>query len=197
MAIPAQDYPGAFVFYKMDKAGILQGLPETHDQSNEWELVAIDDGARRDAFEAKYGFPAVLRFKHVHLAFARLLAKIGYCQTLTLLDPGDFDALALPYIMGTKSNVSYIVGGSLKDQMPEPQNGFRLSTLCVGDWSRMFLIAEIRLYANTHAPAYHVVAGQVLGKVEIKRVIEKVAAKGGGIESMLPDGHHFEPAPKL
>ena len=43
LAIPAEEYPAGFVFYKMCKAGILQGLPADADVSGTWKLVVIDD----------------------------------------------------------------------------------------------------------------------------------------------------------
>ena len=36
------------------------------------------------------------------------------------------------------------------------------------------LAAIIRLYANTHAPAYHVVVGDVLGSKNVAKVIRKL-----------------------
>jgi HNH endonuclease len=54
LSIPAQEYPAGLVFYKMGKAGLLRGLPETVDISNAWQLVVVDDDKRRNAFLDKY-----------------------------------------------------------------------------------------------------------------------------------------------
>lgn len=170
--IPAGEYPAGFVFYKMGTCGFLQGLPETADISGSWQMVVIDDDARRNAFFKKYRRQAVLRFRHVPDAFGRLLAKIAYCQVLTALDPGDFRPLVLPYITGEKKNVSYLVGS--KDGIPEPDNGYRLTTLYSDHADKMILMVEVRLYANTHAPTYQVVVGEVLGAEDVQRVRDKL-----------------------
>jgi hypothetical protein len=172
--IEATEYPGGFVFYKMGTCGYLRGLPETTDTSDSWQLVMIDDDARRNAFIKKYGRNPVLSFRHVPDAFGRLLAKIGYCQVLTAVDPGDFRPLVLPYIKGEKKNVSYIVGS--KDAMPEPATGYRLTTLYSEHEDKLILMAEVRLYSNTHAPAYHVVVGDVSGTQEQAHVKTKLAS---------------------
>lgn len=198
LLVPAGEYPAGFVFYKMDRAGILRGMSEDKDLSKYWQVIVLDDDKRRKAFIEKYpAHKPVLKFRHVPDAFGRLLAKIGYGQTLTLLDPGDFRPLCLPYITGEKRNVSYVVGGTLADQLPEPDNGYRLSTLVIGDLSKMFVVAEVRLYANTHAPAYHVVAGDVLGPVEVDRILKKLAANGGGIKPVMGPTKHWESTSRL
>ena len=123
-------------------------------------MVVIDDSKRRDNFIEKHG-PPEFTFRHVPEAFGRLLAKIAYCQVLTALDPGDFRPLVLPYITGAKRNLSYIVGS--KDGAPEPGDGYRLTTLVGEQAGGIILMAEVRLYANTHAPTYEVLVGDVSG----------------------------------
>jgi len=132
-------------------------------------MVIVDDDGRRDTYTKKYGLQPTLRFRHVPDDFARTLAKIAYCQALTALNPGDFDPLVLPYIMGTKKNLSYIVGS--QDGAPEANNGYRLTTGYAQLPDRLILAVEIRLYANTHAPTYQVILGTVMGQSEIARVI--------------------------
>lgn len=144
--IPASEYPGGFLFYKMAPCGFLQGLPDSEDLSAKWEMVIVDDEPRRKAFFEKYGFHAVLKFKHVPEDFGRLLAKIAHCQVLTALDPPDFRAVALPYVLGSKRNCSYIVGGT--PGAPEPNNGYRLTTHYSTQTDRIILMVEIRLWAT-------------------------------------------------
>ena len=174
LTVPASEYPGGLVFYKMCKAGLLQGLPESVDLSGIWQFVVIDDDNRRRTFLEKHPGKLVLRFRHVPDAFGRLLAKIAHGQILTALDPADFRPICLPYIIGQKSNLSYVVGGSLDDQQPEPENGYSLSTAGFGSSDRLMLVALVRLYANTHAPAYHVVVGDVAGAENVSRVMRKL-----------------------
>jgi hypothetical protein len=79
---------------------------------------------------------------------------------------------ALAAIMGAKKNVSYIVGG--KDGVPEPDNGYRLTNGYGEHAGRLVIMTEIRLYANTHAPTYHVVVGTVAGQEAIARAKRKL-----------------------
>ena len=176
--VPSSEYPGALIFYKMRRAGLLEGLPETVDISNRWQLVAITDDKRTKDFEAKYPGKLTVRFRNFPFEFGQLLAKIGYGQVLTTLDPGDFRRVCLPYIMGTRKNVSYIVGGSFEDVKPEPDHGYNLSTVGFGNHQSIMLVALIRLYANTHSPQYHVVVGDVVGAEKVSRVAAKLAASG-------------------
>jgi len=164
MTVPAGEYPAGFVFYKMGKAGLLQGLPEHVDVSSLWQFVVIDDEGRRNNFHSKHPGKLLIQFRHVPDDFARLIAKIGYGQVLTRLDLGDFHPICVPYILGQKRNLSYIVGGTLDDQVPEPENGYSLSTVAFGTSNRLMIAAVVRLYANTHAPAYHALIGDVTGR---------------------------------
>jgi HNH endonuclease len=98
LTVPASEYPGGLVFYKMNQAGLLQGLPESLDISGLWQLVVIHDEERQRKFLQKHPGKLTLKFRHVPEAFGQLIAKIGYCQILTHLDLGDFRPICLPYI---------------------------------------------------------------------------------------------------
>jgi hypothetical protein len=162
------------IFYKMNRAGLLQGLPDWADVSQNWILIAVTDIKKADDFEKQHGMKLTVKFRHVPDSFARMLAKIGYGQLLTSLDPGDFRPLCLPYIMGDKTNPSFIVGGSPELPEPIPDVGYSMSTAGYGDTERLLLIAEIRLFANMSTPAYHVVVGDVLGADQISSVLKKL-----------------------
>ncbi|QIE23574.1 hypothetical protein SBC1_14610 [Caballeronia sp. SBC1] len=109
--VPFSDYPAAMIFYKMQPAGILVGLPSSVNQAGRWELISIADKAKLNQFKLEYGVDPIARFKHVPDSFARLLIKIAYGQVLCSLDPADFNAICLPYILEEGRNYSYIVGG--------------------------------------------------------------------------------------
>lgn len=141
----------------------------------------------------KYPDNLTVRFRHVPDAFGRVLAKIGYGQIMTALDPGDFRPICLPYITGTMSNLSYVVGGSLEDQQPEPENGYSLSTVVFGGPNRMMLIALVRLYANTHAPAYHVVVGDVQGLTRVEVALRKLGVDHAMVTRASALRAHWEP----
>ena len=198
VAIPAAEFPAGFVFYKMCQAGLLQGLPENVDISKKWQLVVIDDDKRRKDFLAKYPKRKLtLSFRHVPYDFGRLLAKIGYGQVLTQLDPGDFRPICIPYILGQKDNVSYVVGGTFEEQAPERDNGYSLRTVGFGNSDRIILVALIRLLSNTWTPAYHVVVGDVVGHERVERIMEKLGSIVSKVDSMQTGArrsqHHWMP----
>lgn len=165
----------------MNQAGFLAGLPENVDISGAWQFSAVMDDAKAKDFERNFGIPLTARFRHVPESFGRLLAKIGYGQILSALNPGEFRPLCLPYILGKKRNISHIVGGSFEIPQPTEGIGYVLRTLALGDVSRIILLAEIRLYANLHSPIYHVVVGDVVGEDRVSLAWDKLE----GIETFL------------
>lgn len=174
-AIPACEYPAGFVFYKMCQAGLLQGFPEHIDVSGSWQLAVIDDDARRKNFQGKYPNSELrIQFRHVPQYFGRLIAKVGYGHILTQIEPEDFKPICLPYILGQRRNVSYVVGGTFDKQAPEADNGYVLETAGFGSTERLMLVALVRLLANTWSPAYHVVVGEVVGSQRVELVLRKI-----------------------
>lgn len=171
--VPYAEYPAAMTFYKMGSAGLLEGMPDSVDMSRQWQLVAITDTAKAKAFEETFGIALTTKFRHVPESFARLLAKIGYCHFLCVLEPGDFRPICLPYIMGHRKNPSYVVGGALDIAEPEA-TGYKLSTLGFGNEERIMLLAEIRLFANAATPTYHAVVGDVSGAANVAAVLKKI-----------------------
>ena len=168
----------------MDKPGYMQGLKPTDDISPNWKLIVVDDPNRRAAYFSKYGEYPAIKFKHVPVDFGRMIAKIGYGQILTIFEPSEFSHICLPYILGQKSNISFIVGCGDEDVKPVPDTGYSLDTRFIANksWDRMLLIATVRLYANTHSPEYSVVVGELIGKKSIEKAIERF----GGIEETTP-----------
>lgn len=190
ISIPFNEYPAGMVFYLMHPAGALIGAHPNHDQSKIWQFRVVADEERIRAFEAKYPGRLVTRFKHVPDDFARLIAKIGYGQILCSLDPSDFDPICVPYILGTKGNPSYIVGGRWSIPPPVPSIGYELSSNCVGTPEALMLVAEIRLFANCHTPVYHAVVGTVSGAERVDRVINKLAAR---VTLTFPNASAYRP----
>lgn len=172
--VPYSEYPAAMVFYKMNRAGLLEGLPNSLDVSKAWQFSVIHDDTKAIQFKEKFGAKPTSRFRHVPDSFARLLAKIGYCNLLCTLDPDDFNPICLPYILGEKGNPSYVVGGTFELAAPVHDKGYILSTAGFTDGERLMLVAEIRLYANLHTPTYHVVLGDVIGRPKIAAVLAKI-----------------------
>ena len=176
--VPYADYPAPIIFYTMNRAGILEGLPDTFDISNMWQFSAITDQIRAKDFENKFGIPLIARFRHVPESFGRLLAKIGYGQVLSQLDLDDFQPICLPYILGDRKNLSYIVGSRMQPAGPDPDLGvgYVLRTVGFGDANRLMLVEEVRLYANAQTPIYHVVVGGVVGRERVAVAREKIGS---------------------
>ncbi|MFN4230741.1 hypothetical protein [Parvibaculum sp.] len=164
-------------FYFMDKAVALRGLPEDIDLSSKWKIKAIMDHARTKAFEEKFPGKLTATIVSMPQSFARMIAKIGYGHTLTLLDIGDFQPICMPYILGKKTNLSFIVGGEGEHSRPVENLGYRLGSSFFGDRNHMVVMADIRLLANNATPTYHVVVGLVSGSERIGEVIRKVSNK--------------------
>ena len=175
--VPYSEYPAAMVFYKMHRAGLLESMPDTVDLSSIWEFSVVHDDLKAKEFERRFGIKLTSKFRHVPDSFARLLAKIAYCHTLCALDPEDFRPICLPYILGEKTDPSYVVGGTFDIAAPESELGYILNTVGFGDANRLMLLAEIRLFSNLHTPTYHVVVGDIIGTENIATAIKKL----GGI----------------
>ena len=163
--VPYSEYAPGMVFYKMTQAGILAGAPEDLDTSTGWVLVAVADVAKTKAFEKKFGIPLSFSFRHVPGSFAKLLAKIGYCHILTELELSDFESLCLPYILGQKSNLSYIVGGEFEIPPPDAGFGYVLHTRLEGQMEKMKVIADIRLFAHADTPHITLWWAKSLGEI--------------------------------
>ena len=109
-------------------------------------------------------------------SFGRLIAKIAYGQLLTSLDPADFRAICLPYILGEDDNISFIVGGRFSITPPEKALGYVLTTAGFGSAEQLMLVSEVRLIANASTPTYHAVVGDVTGRERVAAVIYKLQA---------------------
>jgi hypothetical protein len=177
LTVLAQHYPAPMIFYYMPSAGILAGTDRLVDRSREWILKANMDDVRAKEFEKVHPGRLTFSFKNVPQSFGRMLAKIGHCQVMTVLDRGDFVPICLPYILGKKSNVSYVVGSSPTNSPPQPELGYSLRTIQVYTNDRMLLVVEIRLLANMDTPTYHVVVGEVIGSENMERINVKLNAE--------------------
>jgi hypothetical protein len=200
LKVPFSEYPAVMVFYLMDRAGILLGLPDTVDLSRRWKLVTITDEVKLTRFEKKYPGRLTAKFRHVPDSFARLIAKIGYGQTLCSLDPGDFRPICLPHILGTRKNPSFVVGGQINIAEPNPEMGYVLHSTGFGTLNRLMIISEVRLIANNHTPTYHVVVGDVTGQENVEMVIRKLGLSDVTMLSAVnpfpkksSEAHHWMP----
>lgn len=174
VAVSYSEYPASFVFYKMPAPGIMQGLTPESDITGTWQLVSISDEEKLKGFAEKHKTQVTMRFRHVPVSFGRMIAKIGYGHILTQLDLGDFEPIVLPYILGEKTNVSYVVGCTGETANPEDGIGYKLETLVAGLAERALIFAKVRLLANCHTPTYSVVVGSTTNVKNTQDVINKL-----------------------
>lgn len=181
LSVEPSVYPGLFYFYKMGFPGILTNTHENVDQSKKWEIIIIQDEERLKNYSKIFNRPATAYFKNVPESFAKLIAKIAYCNALSAVDQEDFIPLIVPYFMKSGANLSFLVGSHPELQEPNPCLGYSLRHGCVGSIEKMFLVEEVRLLANCHTPSYCVVVGYTTGLEKCQRLIDKLA-NGGSLE---------------
>ena len=176
--IPAGDYPAMILFYKMVPPGILQDLAPDADLVSRWSIYTLNDKKRRDSFVRKYPHLKAIDYaRNRPYDFGRLMAKIAYGYVVTKIDIGDIDPICLPYILGQKTNITYIVGDDEDDtyRVGLPYVSHQLSI--EGDYDptleRLLVIANVRLFSDADVPTYKVVVGQVCGHTKANRVIKK------------------------
>ena len=175
LTIPVAEYPARFVFYKICPARFVLGLAADVDVWGAWKPVVMDDDKRRHQLLDKHSARELaLRCRHVPHEFGRLLDRVGYGHMLTALDTGEFRPICVPYILGHKTNVSYVVGGTFDGQTPAPNSGYTLATAAFDGADNLILVALLRLMANTHTPSYHVVVCEVAGAGHVQRIIQKL-----------------------
>lgn len=182
--ISAEEYPAAMVFYRMPTAGIINCVSPTTNQSKTWVLQAIIDPDRVNEFEKKYPGRLTVKFKNVPESFGRMIAKIAYCQIMTVLDPTDFKHICLPYILGKKSNISYVVGGRNSNDPVNLEIGYSMNIFQMSAPEKTYLGVEMRLLANNDTPSYHVIVGEVTGKENMDRIDTKICGQSPVIKTI-------------
>lgn len=199
LTVSAEHYPAPMAFYRMSTAGILGGTDPTVDLSLKWTIEMIVDEARLKEFEGKHPGRLTSSFTNEPKSFARMLAKIGHSQAMTALDHGDFTPICLPYILGKKSNVSYVVGGGPTNDPPQPESGYSLRTVQISSNESTLIVVEVRLIANNDTPTYHVVVGKVHGIENMERINKKLSTiyppeKGTSFDlGNAPASYHWAP----
>lgn len=175
MDVPVSEHPAPLFMLKCSRAGILEGLPKSVDTSGGWKFVGIVDNEKMSEFQDKYGKEVTFEFRHVPDQFSRTLAKIGYSYAVANLGVEGFTALAPDFILGKDKNRSYLVGGDPEIPPPIPDAGHILQLALAGDENQVFVIVEIRLFASCPTPQYHVVVGEIAGKSNISKTIDRLS----------------------
>ncbi len=172
--VPNEWVPAILPFYEMPVAGILQNLDENYDSQSQWKLSILNDSDRQKMFEEKYGFKPIVGFRHQPQEFAQLILKIGYGQVLTQFNRREFEPICLPYILGQKTNVSWLIGSEVKKPEPCADFEYALKTKAVLTKNSLYLVADIKLWAHTGMPWYHAVVGRVSGMKGALKILQKI-----------------------
>jgi hypothetical protein len=96
-------------------------------------------------------------------AFARMLAKIGYCVAVAGIGAYPLSEVSvLPYILGTADDGSTWIGSadyrlSTEDQNPMHALGLVTLSGTVGENKETVVVAQVKLFANSGARGYEVV----------------------------------------
>ena len=99
-----------------------------------------------------------------HLSFARMLAKIGYCQAIAQFGLDAIqEAYVLPAILGERNDIGRWVGSTDTVLTPEIGVGHQIHA---EKWERVnhgnsqeLIIAYIHLFSHLHSPLYTVIVG--------------------------------------
>ena len=62
--VPYSEYPAAMIFYKMSRAGLLEGMPDSVDLSAACQFTAIHDDVKAKEFEKRFGVKLTSKFRH-------------------------------------------------------------------------------------------------------------------------------------
>ena len=163
-------------FIKMVPPGILQKMGPDTNLIDQWTVYTLNDDERRESFMRKYPHLKPIDYvRYLPYDFGRLIAKIAYGYAITKIDIGDIDAICVPYILGTKTNISYIVGDDTENsyaKFPHLNHQFSIEGDFNEETGRLLIIVKVRLFSNSNVPTYKVVVGQVCGHASATRFIK-------------------------
>jgi len=178
--VPFSEFPAPTYMLKCTEAGILNDISPNADMSFLWQIIMLTDNKNLDDFTTKYGTEVTYRFRHSPQQFAQTLAKIAHSYVMAYWGKFEFEKLALDLILGRSNNLSYVVGGSLEISPSIPGAGHLLDISVSTDFGMnvLLIIVNIRLFASSDTPNYHVVVGRVRDKNIIQEII-KICKDGG------------------
>ncbi|MFK5977715.1 MAG: hypothetical protein QM488_02365 [Rhizobiaceae bacterium] len=154
--VEPQNYPSILLLPKFGSPGILDG------KAPNGQIVVGAWSGRRESNHNHRGRYQPKPFKAD--TFTLMLAKIAHSfvyANIELIELQKYNQLLPDYILAKKPKLfGYLVGGSMKDTKPAPENILHEISL-----SRMtkngveFLLVNIQLFANWGAPQYYAVFG--------------------------------------
>ncbi len=172
--VPFSEFPAPTYMLKCTKAGILNNIHPSADTSFLWELIMVTNHTELDLFTKKYGTDVTFSFRHSPKEFAQTLAKIAHSYVMAYWGKFEFEKLALDLILGKSDNLSYVVGGNL-EILPAVSGAGHLLGIQVTTNSTIDLLlitVNIRLFASSETPNYHVVVGRTRDKNVIQEIIK-------------------------
>lgn len=147
--LPILEEPGFLTGYKLKEGMTVKGLETIQFGKNPY-LVAH-----------KLNASSIISTTDVDIwAFARLLAKIGYCMAVSSIGLIPREKVpVLPFIMGESKNAPMWIGSSiyqLSVESQKPMHAMGLVLLDIPNTSRKALVARIKLFAHSGATGYQV-----------------------------------------
>lgn len=175
-SVPVGEFPAPYFVYSFGQSGLLAGFPQDTDMSScFWSMRTIHSIPETDAFKEQYNWDGRYTHKFEPYPFMRTLAKIGYSFAVALLGLSSFRRLVVSAMMRKEENISHFVG--MNEHWPQSDAEqlhhlqFRFQK---GPFLQTLIVVEVRLFACTGTPVYHVVVGEFESDSQKDLAMEKI-----------------------
>lgn len=160
--LPLEEVPGALAIPSFYEAGLFSGGPIIDSKIRcDYQLLVVAPARANPVNSARIG----VAVKADATSFARMLAKIGLGLAVAKYGIGGFRPLVRDLILSKPEESGYWVGGFAGQQIGLPKTAnlheVRLTTHEAAA-GVVFIVAEIRLFAEFGGPTNYVVVGQPL-----------------------------------
>ena len=157
--------------FDLPVAGFLQGVPPNAS----WEgmtLATISLGARSDyAWNNAQGISHTFTTEFRPAAHARLLAKIAHCLCIQEFGADGFEHWLPPYILGERSELAYLIGGSDRSHDADTNSFYSLQWEIAEHYDGYYVVlVNIRLFSQFGGPWATVVAGKARQNLVRERI---------------------------
>jgi hypothetical protein len=151
--LEADEYPPIFTMLRFEPAGKLVGIDRRNGnpEIRLWMLnIGKPNGKPRSNITVRHAFD--------HVAFARMIAKIGYCYAVAERGLDSFDSTEILQLLRSERDDCYnLVGGSLNGERLTSRVLHHLSIRRRGN----LLTVIVHLFSSYNAPPYEVVVGTI------------------------------------
>jgi hypothetical protein len=158
-AVPIEEHPGSAIFPLFPVASHLSSGTGKEGIDVEGTVIIHLDATKMQAFAKKHraaNVSVTSTFKPA--AFARLVAKVGYCYSAAAIGLAKFRRIyPLGTILGSSNDTGTWVGAGLE---PTRNGAGNLHGIVLQEKDGE-IVAFVRLFGSLNAPEYHVVVGQL------------------------------------